>query len=390
MGTRLFVLPIALATVLSAADVAPGMNHFTVAAYKEVARGKGNLILSPFSIASVLSMAFEGARGQTADQMASVLHRLNGAEYPAEFASMVAQMIQEGNAGANQLAIANGLWVQRGFSILPDFQHTLAEQYHAPLQLVDFHSPQTVDEINAWTEQHTKGRIKNLFGPHSLGAKDRLVLTSAIYFYGKWQTPFKTKDTHPAPFRLGPGGTVDTNFMHQSGTFEYSETPTAQILQMHYAGTPMVFDIVLPKSDDGITALDTSITADDLANWLGDLATRTVDVTVPKFRAESEFSMAETLARMGMPVALTGSADFSGINGQKDIAISAVKHKAFVDVSEEGTEAAAATGMVMTRIAARQTERVIFKADHPFLFFIRDSHSGTILFTGRMSNPKPS
>lgn len=151
----------------------------------------------------------------------------------------------------------------------------------------------------------------------------------------------------------------------------------------------MVFDILLPKPDNGITGLDTSLGPEELARWLGTITTRTVEVALPKFRAESEFSLKETLSQMGMPTAFSGQADFSGIDDRHDLTLSSVKHKAFVDVSEAGTEAAAATGVAVALVALHNPPRAIFHADHPFLFLIRDTRSGAILFEGRLMNPKP-
>jgi len=368
---------------LHAADgVAPGINHFATSAYRDLARGHGNLIFSPFNIASALSMALAGARGQTAAEMAAVLDKLPPG-------AVVDQLVKDANTGGNQLLTANGLWVQRDFPILSDFKQLMETQYRAPLSELDFakNPEQARAAINDWTAQHTKGKIRELFGPGSLGPANRLVLTSAIYFYGKWRSAFPAKATKPAPFRAGSGA-VNADFMNQTGTFGYGETPSAQILEMQYAGTPVVFDVVLPKSDTGIADLDTSIDPDKLAEWLGAIHPRTVEVALPKFRAESEFSLQEALSRMGMPTAFTSQADFSGIDGRRDLAISAVRHKAFVDVSEEGTEAAAATGVAVALVAMKTPQRTVFRADHPFLFLIRDTHSGAILFAGRLMNPK--
>ncbi|HEY2015157.1 MAG TPA: serpin family protein [Bryobacteraceae bacterium] len=389
------MLPLLLAATLPAADgVAPGSNDFAARMYRELAHGQGNLILSPFSISSALEMALAGARGQTAEEMSAVLDRLHsGAKSPAEIAALVNQMVKEGNTGGNQLLTANGLWVQRGFPILPSFQQAMDTGFHAPLTPVDFSgNPERArTAINQWTDQHTKGKIHELFGRGSLNGSNRLVLTSAIYFYGKWQSTFPAKATQPAPFRLAgdpSGGTVQADFMHQTGTFGYAETPSVQILEMKYAGTPVVFDIVLPKQDGGIAELDRAFGPEDLATWLGAIHSRSVEVSLPKFRSESEFSLKDTLAQMGMPTAFTNRADFSGIDDRRDLMLSSVKHKAFVEVSEEGTEAAAATGVAVALVAMHNPPRTVFRADHPFLFLIRDTHSGTILFTGRLMNPK--
>jgi serpin B len=379
---RRLAAPVLAVAVLHAAEgSAPGDHRFATAAYRELARGQGNLILSPYSIASALSMALEGARGRTAEEMRSVLD-----QFPVDLASLE----KEANTGGNQLLTANGLWVQKSFAILPEFQQAMTGRFHAPAEQADFAGApeQARAEINSWTDRHTKGKIRELFAAGSLNGSTRLVLTSAIYFYGKWQSAFPKDATKPAQFRLGTSGAVQADFMNQTGKFGYAEVAGAQVLELKYAGTPIVFDVILPKTDDGIAAFDTSIDPARLAEWLGAVQTRTVDVALPKFRADSEFSLAKTLSRMGMPIAFSGEADFSGIDGRKDLALSSVTHKAFVDVAEEGTEAAAATGIAVTRIAAVTSPRTVFRADHPFLFLIRDSKSGSILFEGRVMNPK--
>jgi serpin B len=249
--------------------------------------------------------------------------------------------------------------------------------------------PRDRSQINRWTEDHTKEKIKDLFPAGSLDAQTRLVLTSAIYFYGKWQDPFVTSRTQPAPFTLPTGATTQANFMNQTSHFGYTETPSAQILEMRYAGAGIAFDVLLPKALTGLRDLEKSLTPEKLTGWLGNLTTRDVQVSLPKFRAESEFSLHKALSTMGMPTAFTDKADFSGIDPKGGLAISEVVHKAFVDVSEQGTEAAAATGIAMRATAMRMPEQaVVFRADHPFIFLIRDTRTGGVLFIGRLMNPR--
>jgi serpin B len=189
-----FLLPILLAAALPAADsrVTTGMNAFTITSYKQLARGDANLILSPFNIAAALSMALAGAGGQTAEEIQSVLHVHYDAGYSAAVGALLTDLTTAGNSGGNELHAANGLWVQKGFAIQPTYKNTLANSYYAPLNLVDFvANPEAArSQINRWTEEHTQDRIKNLFPAGSFDAQTRLVLTSAIYFYGKWQDPF--------------------------------------------------------------------------------------------------------------------------------------------------------------------------------------------------------
>ncbi len=386
-------IPILLAAGLPAADmrITPPMNAFTADSYKQLTRGEGNLILSPFNIATALSMALAGARGQTAQEMQTVLHLHSDPGYDAALGTLVAGLGKAGNSGGNQLLTANGLWVQKGFAILPAFESTLADHYHAPLTPVDFigNAEAARSQINRWTEEQTKQKIRNLFSSGSLNAQTRLVLTSAIYFYGAWQEPFLPTRTQAAPFLLPGGGNTQANFMNQTSHFGYTETPSAQILEMRYAGSGMAFAVLLPKTATGLPDLEKSVTGEKLAGWLGRLTSRNVQVSLPKFRAESEFSLAKPLSNLGMPSAFSDKADFSGIAAKGGLAISDVFHKAFVDVSERGTEAAAATGSAMhaTAMPLRE-EPVIFRADHPFLFLIRDTRTEVVLFIGRLMNPR--
>ncbi len=387
------VLPILLATGLPAADsrIAPGMNAFTIAAYQQLARGDANLILSPFNIGTALSMALAGAGGRTAEEIQSVLHLRYDSTYDAALGGLLDELAKGGNAEGSELRMANGLWVQKGFDIRRAFTEILANDYHAPLTPLDFagNAEGARSEINRWTEEHTKERIKDLFRAGSLNSQTRLVLTSAIYFYGKWQDPFVASRTEPAPFTLTEGGTAQASFMNQTSHFGYTETPAAQILEMRYAGTGFAFDVVLPKTAKGLAEIEKSLTPANLNAWLNSLGARNVQVSLPKFRAESEFSLRKALSTLGMPTAFTEQADFSGIDPKRGLAISEVVHKAFVDVSEKGTEAAAATGITMRATAMRMPEpAVVFRADHPFLFLIRDTRSGAVLFIGRLMNPR--
>ncbi len=387
-----YVLPALFAAALPAADsrIAPAMNAFTTASYKQVAGGDGNLILSPCNASTALSMVLAGARGQTAEEIQSVLHAHRDSTYDAAVGALLAGLAKAGNTGGNELHTANGLWVRSGFAIQPAFESTLAKNYGAPLTPLDFAAnPEAARaRINGWTEEHTKARIKDLLPPGSVDGQTSLVLTSAIYFYGKWQQPFLASRTQPAPFTPRPGASVQASFMNQTAHFGYTETPSAQILELPYAGTGMAFDVLLPKTPGGLPELEKALTADGLTGWLGKLSTRNVQVSLPKFRVESRFSLRKALSAMGMPTAFTAGADFSGIDAEKGLAISDVIHKAFVDVAEQGTEAAAATAIVMETTARRAPDpAVVFRADHPFLFLIRDTASGTVLFIGRLTEP---
>jgi serpin B len=254
------VLPILFAAVLSAAEsgMTPALNSFTTSCYQQLAGSDGNLILSPFNIATALSMALVGARGQSAEEIESVLHVHYDSAYDAAFGSLLAKLVTTGNTGGNQLRTANGLWAQKGFAIHAAFQNTLAKDYQAPLTLLDFISNPEASrtQINRWTEQHTKEKIMNLLPAGSIKSDTRLVLTSAIYFYGKWKDAFVSSRTQPAPFSLSTGATIQTSFMNQTSHFAYTEAPSAQILEINYAGTGIAFEVLLPKALTGLPDLE--------------------------------------------------------------------------------------------------------------------------------------
>lgn len=387
---HLFALPLLLAGTAPGAGepVTNGIESFAGAAYRQLAAGAaGNLVFSPFSISTALSMLLDGARGQTAEQMAKVLHqRYPDPDYAASLSSLADEIVKAGNSGGAELGTANGLWVQSGFQVESAFRRTIQTYYHAPLTPLDFlGSPeQARAAINSWTGQQTRGHIAELFAPRSLNSDTRLVLTSAIFFHGKWQSAFKPSQTSPAPFHEPGGAAAQTPFMNQTGIFGYRETPAAQILEMRYAGTPLAFDVLLPKTADGLPDLEKSMTREGLAGWFEALQGHTVEVALPRFRAESSFSLRDALSQMGMPLAFSGAADFSGIDDRRDLQLADVIHKAYVDVTEEGTTAAAATGGMVRAIAMVAPRRVVFRADHPFAFLIRDTKSGATLFAGRL------
>jgi serpin B len=242
--------------------------------------------------------------------------------------------------------------------------------------------------INAWVERQTKEKIKNLIPKGVLDSMTRLVLTNAIYFKGNWARQFKEDQTKDAPFILADGRKIETAMMNQTAEFGYMEVETLQGLELPYVDKELSMIILLPKALDGLGGLEEALNQENLSQWLARLYRRKVVVSVPKFKATSQFSLASVLTSMGMKDAFTSDADFSGINGRKDLFISAVIHKAYVDVNEEGTEAAAATGVTMKLTSIGPSRTPVFRADHPFLFLIRDNYSGSILFIGRVINPK--
>ncbi len=367
-----------------------GNNTFALDLYGELRAQEGNLFFSPFSISTALAMTYGGARGSTAAQMEQVLHfEVTTERLHQAFSQLVETLNAQGAKGDYQLSVANVLWGQQGVGFLKKFLDLTEKHYGAGLRQVDFAAATEAARraINAWVEEETQGKIKDLIQPGVLNALTRLVLTNAIYFKGTWAEQFDKKATRDAPFTLATRQQVKVPMMHKTENFGYTEAEDFQALELAYAGDDLSMVIFLPRQVDGLAALEKELSLDNLQSWLGGLRRQTVQVSVPRFTMTSEFRLQEVLKSLGMTDAFSGAADFSGMTGRRDLFISAVIHKAFVDVNEEGTEAAAATAVVMMRSAAPRPP-VVFRADHPFLFLIRDNASGSILFIGRLVNPK--
>ncbi len=370
--------------------LADANNHFAVDLYKHLAKqGQGDIFFSPESISLALGMTYDGARGQTAAEMAKALHFNQPAdELNAGFATLVKQMNESGKS--YQLSVANRLWGQAGYKFLDVYLKTTRDVFGAELQTLDFvhQAEQSRQTINAWVEKQTHDKIKDLIGPGVLGADTRLVLTNAIYFKGDWQSQFEKDATSKQPFHLTAANSASTDMMNQEKHFKFAHPKDVRILEMPYRGGDLSMCVLLPDSVDGLADLEKSLTTDQLKAWLGGLKTKNVSLTFPKFKATKEFELSKTLAAMGMPLAFTDQADFSGMDGKRDLAISAVIHKAFVAVDEKGTEAAAATAVAISALSMPvPQESETFNADHPFMFLIRDNRSGSILFMGRYTGP---
>jgi len=373
--------------------LAGSVNAFALDLYAQVRGEKGNLFFSPYSISSALAMTWAGARGETASEMAAALQlpagwRTAPDEAHAAFAGFAARLNAEGKPYA--MAVANSLWGQKGYEFVPDFLGLLKRQYGAGLEEVDFakDTEGARKAINVWVEQKTKDRIKDLIPPGTLQALTRLVLVNAIYFKGTWESPFEKQGTRDADFFVTPARKVRAPTMRQVEHVRYAEAPDAQAVELPYKGGDLAMVILLPKQRGGLAALEKSLTAQTLAKRLEALKVENVAVSLPRYTMTWSSGLAKVLGAMGMVRAFDGQkADFTGINaGKEPFWISEVIHKAFVEVNEEGTEAAAATAVVAMGGAA-PAKPVEFRADHPFLFLIRDTASGAILFMGRLVDP---
>jgi serpin B len=374
-------------------NVVAGNTQFATALYGQLRTQDGNLFFSPYSISTALAMTYGGARGETARQMAQTLHfDLPEGELAPAFGEMESGLNAIQSERHVQLAVANSLWPQKDYTFQPDYLKLCKKYYGASIRPVDYinDTEGARTTINAWVEEKTNDKIVDLLEPGSLDPSNRLVLVNAIYFKGKWEKRFDVRETESEPFYESSNENSSTWFMRQTEEFGYAEFPGLQVLELPYTGNEVSMVVLLPRAVDGIGQLEEQLTAPNLAKWTAHLGNQKVEVYLPTFKVTSEFSLGDTLAAMGMPDAfIYGQADFSGMDGTQDLYISKVVHKAYVDVDEEGTEAAAATGVVMTQSLAMPMQQPIpvFRADHPFLFLIRDNETGSILFLGRVMDP---
>lgn len=376
--------------------IASGNNDFAFDLYGKLAGESGNLFFSPYSVDTALAMAYAGARGNTADQMAQVLHfSMPREKLSAAFGEMIKDLNSGGSRNGREiykLIVANAMWGQKGYPFDEKYQNLLREVYDAGLMQVDFEkaAEQARQEINQWVEKQTNGKIKDLLGPDAIKPLTRLILTNAIYFKSAWQQDFPKGATKDAPFQLGGGQTKTVPLMSQQKRFRYFEDEQVQVLELPYQQGVLNMTVILPKKVDGLADLEKTLTQQNVNKWLDGMNSRLVQVFLPKFKIEAQFKLSETLKAMGMTDAFSDAkADFSGIASVERMYIFDVIHKAFVDVNEEGTEAAAATAVIMGVKSAmpRPEQPVIFRADHPFVFAIRHRESGAILFLGRFVKP---
>jgi serpin B len=373
------------------AAVVDGSNAFAVDLYAQLRKQSGNLFFSPESISTAFAMAYAGARGTTAAQMAATLHfTLPPDKLQPAMGALLAGL--NGPHAGYQLRVADALWAEQDFTFLDDFLKVTSSDYGAGFNRVDFKgAPEAARAtINQWVEEKTEDKIKNLLPAGSVTPATRLVLTNAIYFKGDWQSQFDKTQTKDEDFHPSATQTVKAPLMHLTSKLGYLNGGTFQAVDIPYKTGDLSMIVLLPNDISGLSALEQSLTAANAKLWMSQLRPGSkIILALPRFKMTQQFQLAGTLSAMGMTQAFQRSeADFSGMTGKRDLWISAAIHKAYIDVNEEGTEAAAATGIVMRgMVMARPQPPIVFRADHPFLFLIRDNRSGAILFMGRISDP---
>jgi len=372
--------------VTNTQEVVSGNTAFAIDLYGRVKGGEGNLFFSPYSISTALAMTYAGARGETAQQMANVLHFPARHEpLHAAFAALSTELNAIQKGGKVQIRVANSLWPQEKYPFLPEYLGLLKKYYDTSVTPLDYvnASDAARKTINDWVEQKTNRKITDLIKPGMLNALTRLVLANAVYFKGKWAQQFDPKETAEQPFHLATGKDVECQMMVHHGRYGYAAGHHLQMLELPYVGRDLSMVVLLPNEPDWFGVLEDKLTAANLAQWMNALQETEAVVFLPKFTLTRDFNLKQTLAAMGMTDAFSEGADFSGMDGRTNwLYISEVVHKAFVNVNEEGTEAAAATGGWV--VAKHSPE--IFRADHPFIFLIRDRDTGSILFLGRVTD----
>ncbi|XP_045019947.1 serpin B3 [Bubalus bubalis] len=382
--------------------------HLAIDLFHEIRKSeKENIFLSPFSISSALAMTYLGARENTASQMQKVLHfnkiaenTRGGAakdhvEKPGNVHHHFQKLLTElkKSTDAYELSVANRLYGEKEFRFLQEYMDNVKKFYLASVESADFQNAaeESRKMINSWVESQTNERIKDLFPKDSLDSSTALVLVNAVYFKGQWNQKFKEEHTTEEKFWLNKDTSKPVQMMKQSDSFKFVslEDVQAKILEIPYKGEELSMMVLLPNEVDGLQELEDQLTAEKLIAWTSpqNMGKQEVDLYLPRFKVEESYKLVPTLRALGMVDAFNDRvANFSGMTGRRDLVVSTVVHKSFVEVTEEGTEAAAATGVgdgVITSLPFRES----FRCDHPFLFLIKHIKTNSILFCGRVSSP---
>lgn len=381
-------------------NITDANNQFAFDYYSKLkGNDDGNIFFSPFSISSAFAMAYEGAREQTAEEIRSVFYFLEDSDLRRTQYAAIFDEINKADK-KYKLSTANALWAQQDYQFSDDYFENVEKYYGGKATNLDFknNAEGSRSTINKWVEDQTNNKIKNLIPSGVINKLTKLILTNAIYFKGDWVKQFNNNDTKEENFRTYDKTTVKTQMMQlidSDAIFNYAENNTLQILEMPYSGDELSMLILLPKNDN-LERLENILSSKKLTEWKRDLEKQRVKVYISRFKFETKYFMSNDLKAMGMPLSFSDSADFSGMIGNKKLKDEGLKideaiHQAFIEVNEEGTEAAAATAIVMVPLGAagpqKEPKIPVFRADHPFIFLIQQNGTGNILFIGRVVNP---
>jgi serine protease inhibitor len=369
-------------------EVVEANNEFAFDLYSKIIKKENeNVFYSPYSIFAALAMTYEGAEGRTAEEMKSVFHFPEDNILRPNFASVYNNINEENKE--YELKTGNALWVQRDFPFLEEYTNRVENYYGGKAAPVDFknETERSRETINSFIQEQTKDKIKNLIPQGVFDPSTKLVLTNAIYFKGVWYWEFDADDTYEEIFKITSEDNVKVPMMHmkpEEAKFNYAETEDLQILELPYKGEEISMLLLLPAGN--LDEIESSLTLEKFNEYKSQMKEANLtSISIPKFEFDTKYFMKNTLISLGMPTAFSGSADFSGMTDKRDLFIDNVIHQAYVGVDEKGTEAAAATAVIMKETAIMPTN--IFKADRPFLFAIQEKDTGNILFLGRVVNP---
>ena len=375
------------------------VNQFCFDFFKKLSEDETNdpnIFYSPYSVFTALAMTYEGARNNTAVEMENVLHVEQSNDSFHQYMQSLYNYLN--NNDEYNVSTANALWPDVGFTLLDEFVDILETYYGGKASEVEYGNPEEAARIiNEWVENQTNNLIKDLVPASAIDSVlTKLILTNAIYFKGIWQVQFDEVNTTDRDFTLSSADTVQVETMKLTGTddkFNYTETGDLQILELPYTGGDISMMILLPREGVELSDVISSLNREDYISWIDEMYETKADIYLPKFKFETSYTLNDYLEALGMEKAFTYEADFSGIDGTKNLFISSVLHKAFVEVNEEGTEAAAATAVIMNLKAVspdEPPERITFDCNHPFIFTIHHKETGTILFMGTVDDPSAS
>jgi serpin B len=374
--------------------VVEAVNQFAFDLYQRLRAEDRNLCFSPASISTALAMTYAGAAEKTEAEIAKTLHfEMPKRQLDDGMRVLLASWKTTDKKQGFRLDVANRLWGEEGYGFRSEFLRDTRTVYGAELGRLDFSSQaeEARQTINRWVEDHTGQRITNLISSSEQLSGARLVLTNAVYFKGEWHKPFYKHGTENEDFHVSVDQKLKIQMMHAQDQFNYAAVDGLQLVQLPYGDGSLSMVVLLPDTVAGLSQLEEQLSPANLRKWTDSLVNHEVNVSLPKFKTTTEMKMGNILKSMGMVSAFDGAtADFSGMTGAKDLFISDVIHKAFVEVNEEGTEAAAATAVVMVECSAsfeKPQKPLLFNANHPFVFLIRDDRTGAILFLGRILDP---